>query len=45
MKKATLKEVMDLLDKLQADYDTAKKEKEDLQAEVTQEINKSYELL
>lgn len=26
---------MDLLDKLQADYDTAKKEKEDLQAEVT----------
>ena len=45
MKKATLKEVMDLLDKLQADYDTAKKEKEDLQAEVPLLINKSYEFV
>ena len=38
IKQAALKEVMDLLAKLQSDYDTAKKEKEDLQAEVTTKL-------
>lgn len=35
VKKEALKEVMDLLAKLQSDYDRAKREKEELQSEVT----------